>query len=66
MTHPFGPLLLVGLIQAEPPNQLRDRRHLREYVEGHRDEHRSVADRLRSLGRSRVIAPDLADCACPA
>ena len=67
MNHPFGPLLLVGLIQAEPAHELRDRQHRNEFLESHRGEHRSLAERLRSVaGRRMAVAPDLTDCACPA
>jgi hypothetical protein len=66
MTHPFGPLLLVGLIQAETPSELRDREHRHAYFES-RAERPSRPERLRSFWRPRAAtAPALADCACPA
>ncbi|HEY8439750.1 MAG TPA: hypothetical protein VIK65_14155 [Candidatus Limnocylindrales bacterium] len=67
MNHPFGPLLLVGLIQAEPAHEARDREHLRAYVESHRCDAPSVAERIRAFARARTqTSANLADCACPA
>jgi hypothetical protein len=66
MTHPFGPLLLVGLIHAETPSEVRDREHRHAYLES-RAERPSLAERLRSFGRPRTATvTTLGDCACPA
>ena len=65
MNHPFGPLLLVGLIEAESPAALRDRRHRREFLESRRSPHRSIAQRLRAVTGSRGFADSELAC-CPA
>ena len=66
MNHPFGPLLLVGLIQAQTPSEVRDRDHRHAYLESH-TQRPSLVDRFRWFRRPRAAAaPSLADCACPA
>ena len=67
MNHPFGPLMLAGLISAETANELRAREQRHAYLESQRATHHSLAERLRSVARPSVTArADLADCACPA
>jgi hypothetical protein len=63
MTHPFGPLMLAGLIHAELPSEARARLNREAFLESRRTTHISLGARLRAFARPTSSArSDLACC----
>ena len=63
MTHPYGPLMLAGLLHAELPSETRARLNREAFAESRRASHLSLADRLRAVARPKASGgSDLAGC----
>jgi hypothetical protein len=63
MTHPFGPLMLTGLMHAELPSETRARMNREAFLESRRAGHVSLGARLRDLMRPKTDPGcELASC----
>ena len=63
MTHPYGPLMLAGLLHSELPSETRARLNREAFAESRRASHVSLGDRLRAFAHPKAsTGSDLAGC----